>query len=129
MNESPVFESLQENLWDDELDFLQPPTAPAKSKANSNGSSLYYGVSDIEGDSSAPPSSGEMMRRTLAEHIFSDEEEEEEQNEIKAIVSELHPGDTIPVRLSEVNSPLKFWVHVRQEKYMNEIDTLYKEMQ
>lgn len=128
MNQNADFESSQENLWDDELDFLQPPTAPAKSKAESNDSSLYYGVSDTEGDSSAPPSSGEM-HQTLAEHMLSDEEEEEEQNEIKGIVSELHPGDIIPVRLSDVNSPLKFWVHVRQEKYKNEIGTLYKDMQ
>ncbi|XP_055313883.1 tudor domain-containing 6-like isoform X2 [Sitodiplosis mosellana] len=126
--EKLTWESSNENLWDDELDNLEPPTAPAKNKANTDDSSFYYGVSDTE-EVPVPPSSVELLRQRMADPLFSDEEEETEQNEIKGVLGDLHIGDTVPVRLSDANSPLKFWVHVRQEKYKKQIDTMYKDMQ
>ena len=122
------FDSSHENLWDDELENVEAATVPLKSKADTGGSSLYYGVSDTE-DEAGPPSSVELLRQRMAESLFSDEEEETEQNEIKGILADLHVGDTLPVRISDANSPLKFWVHVRLDKYKKQMDTLYKNME
>lgn len=101
---------------------------PLKSKADTGASSFYYGVSDTE-DEAKPPSSVELLRKHMAESLFSDEEEETELNEIKGILSDLHVGDTLPVRISDANSPLKFWVHVRSDKYKQQMNKLYKELE
>lgn len=123
-----VWESSNDNLWDDELDNLESPTAPSKDDSNTEDSSVYYCVSDTE-EEAAPPLSVELLRQRMAHPLLSDEEEETEQNKIKGAVNEMHVGDTVPVRLSDANSPLKFWVHIRQEKYREQFNKLYNDMQ
>lgn len=53
----------------------------------------------------------------------------DEGGEIKNLLGEFHVGDTIPVKLSDVNNPLKFWVHIQQEKHVKQINELHHEMQ
>ncbi|XP_031630401.1 uncharacterized protein LOC116345291 [Contarinia nasturtii] len=110
----------KENEWDDYVEKAKPPTV---NKASSDD---YCGVSDID---NSPPSetSEEVMRKKMAHCWFSDSEEED-YTDIKNISSEIHAGDTLPVRISDVNNPLKFWVHVRLPKYKDDINNLYKEM-
>lgn len=109
-----------DNLWDDELENLEPPVV-VKSKANSNSS--IYGVSE---DGSIPDTRENNSHPLLS--VYSDEEEVESQ-EIKSLLSEIRVGDVLPVQMSEINSPLKFWVHILQEKFGKQFDTLFNDMQ
>lgn len=126
VKEKLKLESSHENLWDDELDDLEPPKIISNGKAPSNSSSLYYGVSDIDG-SSTGTSSREQIINPI--HSFSDDEEEDQLNDIKSVLGDLSVGDMIPVVLSNVNNPLKFWLNIRREEYEKQFKTLYKDMQ
>lgn len=106
------------SLWDDELENAVPPS----------NSSSFYGVSDISNNDKSDkepslPSSSDRVHMKMA--LSSSEDESDS---IKDLLDELHVGDVIPVRVSDINSPLKFWVHIRQDKYIQQINKLYKAM-
>lgn len=66
-------------------------------------------------------------KHDLPNLVFSDEEVDDMR--LKSGLEDLHAGDVIPVRMADVNNPLKFWVHIQTEKKKEEIDKLYNEMQ
>lgn len=105
-----------EDLWEDELENVQPPTMD-----RSNLSS-FYGVSDLSG-SMTSQSSRELQKIELTS------EDEPTIDEIPDLLNGLYVGDILPARVSEANNPLKFWIHIRQEKYTVPINEMYKEMQ
>lgn len=56
-------------------------------------------------------------------------EDEEKVNDIPDLLSEFQAGDMLPARVSDTNNPLKFWIHIRLEKYISQINDMYKTMQ
>lgn len=86
---------------------------------------MYYGVSDNEGDSAI--ALNELLNTKPLLSLNSDEDEEN--TDIKGVFNEIHAGDVIPVILTEVNSPLKFWVNIEQQQYELQFGVLNTEMQ
>lgn len=108
------------DLWEDELENLQPPTL------NRSNPSSYYGVSDSPASSSSSNPSVDPVVRRMAE---PSSDEEVQISEIPELLSEFCCGDILPARVSDSNNPLKFWVHIRQEKYVQQINKMLTDMQ
>lgn len=102
------WDSLKEKLWEDELDDLEP----SLNSAESNNSKLLQNV----------------LTHEVSEITLYDDEAEKNL-EIKDLVDELKPGDTFLAKLSDVNNPFKFWIHLKEEKYEAQLNTLNEEMQ
>lgn len=56
-------------------------------------------------------------------------EDEEKVSDIPDLLSEFQPGDMPPARVSDTNNPLKFWIHIRLEKYVTQLNDMHKAMQ
>lgn len=109
-----------EDLWVDELENVQPPTI------NRSNPSSFYGVSDLSAGSTSSKSSIDSVHKRMLEASSDDEVKI---SEIPDLLSEFQGGDILPARVSDTNNPLKFWIHVRQEKYTLQINDMYKKMQ
>lgn len=108
------------DLWEDELENVQPPTI------NRSNPSSFYGVSDLSNGSTSSKSSCDPVQQRMLE---STSEDEAMITDIPDLLSEFHAGDILPARVSDTNNPLKFWIHIRQEKYITQINEMYKKMQ
>lgn len=112
-----------ESYWDDDLDKMNP---------NLKNENSVYGVSDIRSndnsnhDSVKSQSSHDILRQTMAETTLSDDTK---QNTIKEMIDELHVGDYLPVRVTNLNNPQKFWIQIRLKKYIERTNVMFKRMQ
>lgn len=61
--------------------------------------------------------------------LESSSEDEAKISEIPDLLNEFQAGDFLPAYVSETNNPLKFWIHIRQEKYIMQINEMHKKMQ
>lgn len=59
----------------------------------------------------------------------STDDEQPKHYPINDMFSGLNVGDTIPVRVSEVNNPLKFWIHICRKENKSQLIQLFTEMQ
>lgn len=116
--------SSKETVWDDEVTDLKPPSI----EQNESASNYSYNLAVSEISSKPDNTEDQTSIKEVLELQFSDDEEIENAG-IKATLDELSSGEVIPVRISDVNNPMKFWVHVRREKNRKEIERLYKEME
>lgn len=103
------WESSIENLWADELDDLEP-------------------------SQNSKPHNSKLLQNTLTQNmpkipLFDDDDETEEKLEIKNLVEELKIDDVVLAKISDVNNPFKFWIHLTQDTYELQFNTLNKEMQ
>lgn len=104
------------------MENLQPPTM------NRSNPSSFYCVSDPSITSTASSkSSTDPAIRQMRE--LTSEEDEVKVSEIPDLLSEFQPGDMHPARVSDTNNPLKFWVHIRLEKYMSQLNEMHKALQ
>lgn len=109
-----------QSLWDDELNDIGPPTI-----SRSNASSIY-GVSDDPNSERSKTSHDRICEGMM---LQSSDDEEPTETGMKDLLGELHVGDMVPVLISDVNNPLKFWLHIRQAKYEQQFNQLYNDMQ
>lgn len=116
-NDTMNLQSLNKHLWDDELDDLNPPMIVVESKAKSSG------LSEIEVKSART-----LLDERVTDHLRNLSDEAEVEN-IKSILGDLQTDDVIPVSVSNVNSPLKFWLHIRKENYERRYEDLFNKMQ
>lgn len=72
-----------------------------------------------------------LVRQKMANPLLSDDDddEEKEQTDIEDIVKQIHINDVVPVRVADINNPMKFWLHVRLQKYTHKINKLLEELQ
>lgn len=113
------------DVWDDEWENIQPPTKNPQSRASSS----FYGVSDIDGSTSTKSSHALLCQQMQLPSSDDEQEQEQTQTDLKALLDELHVGETVSVRISDVNNPLKFWLHLRPEKYVSQLRQMHNEMQ
>lgn len=109
-----------EGLWDDELENVLPPTI------NRSNPSSFYGVSDLSTGSTSSKSSHDPFHQGMLE---STSEDEANISEIPDLLNEFHAGAFLSARVSDTNNPLKFWIHIRQDKYVIQINEMCKKMQ
>lgn len=114
----PINENF-DSLWKDELENVQPPNI------NRSNPSSFYGVSDLSTHSSASSASIDPIQRRMMEPSSGDEATIDE---IPELLNDLHCGDILPARVSDTNNPLKFWIHIRQEKYVTQINDMLHQM-
>lgn len=109
-----------EDLWEDELENVQPPTL------NRSNPSSFYCVSDSSTGSASTKSSIDPAVRQMR---FLSTDEEEKVSEIPELLSGFQAGDILPARVSDTNNPLKFWIHIRREEFITQINEMYRTMQ
>lgn len=110
-----------EDVWEDELENVQPPTI------NRSNASSFYGVSDLSSSSNASKASLDPIHRGMLE---TSSEDEATISEIPDLLGELHVGDMLKSRVSDTNNPLKFWIQILQDhKYLQQINEMLQKMQ
>lgn len=103
------WESSKESLWEDELDEMEPMQNNARSK-----------------NLKLLPSA---LTQEISKITLLDDNRVGEKLEIKNLLDEFKIGDEVPARLSDVNNPFKFWIHLRGEKYETQLKILNEKMQ
>lgn len=76
--------------------------------------------------SNASKTSIDPIHRRLLE---SSSEDESAINEIPDLLNNFQSGDMLPARVSDTNNPLKFWIHIRQDTYVNPVNEMLEKMQ
>lgn len=119
-----------EKYWDDDLDSLKPPL---------NDGENSYGVSENGADdftedgtdnvSNHSQDSHNELNRLMKLKASLSEKEPEEPKAMKDIIDEVHVGDILPVYVTDINGPMKFWVAILLPKFTKQRETLYEQMQ
>lgn len=74
----------------------------------------------------------ELLSHDMTEHFWpkNHDVEKNEVEEMTSILDELHIGNVVTAKLSDVNNIFEFWIHLRHQKRLNEqFNTMYREMQ
>lgn len=118
-----------EKYWDDDLDSLKPPLNDGRNS---------YGVSENGADDFTDDCTDKVSNHSQDSHkelnrlmlkAFLSEKEPEEPKAMKDIIDEVYVGDILPVFVTDINGPMKFWVAILLPKFTKQRETLYQQMQ